>query len=93
MKPTQDPKYGINECGHICNITTGTPIPVSEPVFIFRAKDELAEQVLHYYLTMVVTEDHRNAVKHRIHEFKTFRADYPELMKAPDTVYPFPAGN
>ena len=90
MKSTQDPKYGINEAGVICNIATGVPIPADEPIFILRAKDVLAEQTITYYLTMVATEDHKLAVRHRMNDFKGFRLDEPERMKAPDTVYPFP---
>ncbi|MEA3242865.1 MAG: hypothetical protein U9Q19_05415 [Pseudomonadota bacterium] len=90
MKPTQDPKFGIDDDGRICNIATGEPIPADEPVFIFRAKDMLAEQALLYYYALVSMHDQRLAVHHRITDFKRFRQDNPELMKAPDTVYPFP---
>lgn len=89
MKPTQDPKYGINDDGQICNITTGKPIPDDEPIFIFRAQDALAVQPILYYLTLVVTEAHKMAVKDRIAHFNRFSLDNPERMKAPDTVYPF----
>lgn len=90
MKSTQDPKYGINEDGVICNIATGVPIPSNEPIFILRAKDVLAEQTIAYYLTMVATEEHGQAIRHRIRDFSGFRLDNPDVMKAPDTVYPFP---
>lgn len=90
MKPTQDPKYGINDEGQICNITTGTPIPDGEPIFIFRAQDALAVQPILYYSTLVVTEQHKMAIKARISHFNRFSLDYPERMKAPDTVYPYP---
>ena len=90
MKSTQDPKYGINDEGKICNIATGEAIPDDEPVFILRAKDVTAEQTLSYYLTMTSTEEHKQAIKHRIDDFKVFRIGNPDRMKAPDTVYPFP---
>lgn len=90
MKTTQDPKYGINEDGVICNIATGVPIPSYEPVFILRAKDVFAEQTLAFYLTMTATEEHKEAIKHRMADFKEFRLNNPDVMKAPDTVYPFP---
>lgn len=93
MKSTQDPKYGINDDGVICNIATGAPIPDNEPVFILRAKDVLAEQAIAYYLTMVATGEHKQAIEHRIGDFRDFRLNNPELMKAPDTVYPFPENN
>lgn len=88
--PTQDPKYGINEQGQLCNVATGVPIPDDEPIFILRAKDMLAEQTLSWYLSTVATGEHRDAVRHRIEDFKQFRLANPEKMKAPDTVYPFP---
>lgn len=90
MQPTQDPKYCIDNNGAICNVATGVPIPADEPIFILRAKDELAAQALAYYLTMVATEQHKDAVKHRMDDFTAFRLNNPDRMKAPDTVYPFP---
>ena len=93
MQSTQDPKYGINEEGKLCNIATGVAIPNDEPVFILRAKDVTAEQTLSYYLTMTATEDHKQAIMHRREDFKNFRIANPDRMKAPDTVYPFPENN
>ncbi len=90
MKSTQDPKYGINEDGIICNIATGVPIPSDEPIFILRAKDVLAEQTIAYYLTMTATNGHGQAIQNRIDSFKNFRLANSDKMKAPDTVYPFP---
>jgi len=66
------------------------PIPDNEPVFILRAKDVLAEQTIAYYLTMVSVEQHNEAVKHRRNDFRQIRITYPQLMKAPDTIYPYP---
>lgn len=90
MKLTQDPKYGINNDGKICNVATGKPIPDDEPIFIFRAQDVLAEQSLSFYLSMVHVAQHRMAVKNRIEHFKSFRLEHPDRVRAPDTVYPFP---
>ena len=90
MKPTQDRKYGLNTEGQLCNIATGVPIPSDEPIFILRAKDITAEQTLHYYMTLTVTEDHKKAIQQRIQDFKDFRVNSPDRMKAPDTVFPFP---
>ena len=90
MKPTQDPKYGINKEGQICNIETGIPIPENEPVFMLRAKDILAAQVISYYENLVPAAEHKQAVLSRINDFKMFARAYPEAMKAPDTAFPFP---
>jgi len=90
MKATQDPKYGINDDGQLCNISTGNPIPTDEPIFILRGKDVLAEQTIAYYLTMASMEKHKDAVKHRLNDFANFKRINPDRVKAPDTVYPFP---
>jgi hypothetical protein len=90
MKVTQDPKYGIDDDGRLCNIATGEQIPADEPVFILRGKDALAEQALLYYYSLVSMHDHKQAVHHRINDFKGFRLGHPDRMKAPDTIYPYP---
>ena len=92
MKPTQDPKYGIDNEGRLCNIASGEPIPEDEPIFIFRAKDMLAENALHYYVGAVTTNMHKEAIHARIKDFQHFRQQNPTRMKAPDTVFPFPKG-
>jgi len=91
MQPTNDPKYGINEQGQICNIATGKPIPNDEPIMIFRGQDDLAAQVIAYYENLVATGEHKAAVESRIHDFNKFKRDHPERVKMPDTVFPFPA--
>ena len=90
MQKTNDPKYGINNNGKICNLETSVAIPDDEPIFILRAQDMLALQVLIFYKTTVATEEHKDAVRHRIREFRNFGNDNPGRMKAPDTRYPFP---
>lgn len=87
--PTQDPKYMITD-GKICNIATGKPIPFDEPIFIFRAQDALAKEPILYYLSLVATEQHKTAIRHRLAHFREFEKENPERMKSPDTVYPFP---
>jgi len=89
MTPSNDPKYGIKE-GKICNIATGKPIPDDEPIMIFRAKDDLAAQVIAYYENLVATGEHKAAVASRIADFNKFKRDHPERVKSPDTVFPFP---
>lgn len=90
VKPTTDPKYGVNDEGKICNIATGKPIPDDEPIMIFRAKDMLAPQILAYYENLVATSDHKMAVSSRILDFNKFQIDHPERVKMPNTVFPFP---
>lgn len=88
MYSTQDPKYGIKD-NQLVNIETGKPIPSNEPVFILRAKDVFAPQTLAYYLQFCVTVEHKQAVEQRISEFNKFQRDNPDVVKAPDTTFPF----
>ena len=97
---TQDAKYGIevlvdpanvvNLTARLVNIATGKAIPEDEPVFMLRAKDVFAEQTIAYYLTLASQREHRASVVERIGDFTEFRINNCDLMKAPDTVYPFP---
>lgn len=47
-RPTNDPKY-VGWGGLIYNRATGVPIPLWEPTFLFRAKDEDALEALQFY--------------------------------------------
>lgn len=85
---TQDPKYVII-AGKICNAETNKPIPDDEPIMIFRAKDMLAEQTISCYLSLCPTSEHKDAIQHRIRDFRQFSKDHPDRMDMPDTQYPF----
>jgi len=88
MKTKQEPKYKIQ--GKIVNRQSGNPIPDDEPVFILRARDMTAVDVLMFYLSRAKTEDclieHLHAVQKRIDQFKEFANKNPFRMKKPDTV-------
>lgn len=85
----QEPKYGINAALQLVNRATGIPIPDSEPVMIFRAKDTLAASgaILPYLsqcLALGLTA-HAAVVQNRLDDFERFAAEHPELMKQPDS--------
>ncbi len=82
-----DPKYRIKG-NAIINSATGTEIPSDEPIFILRAKDVFAIQILKHYQTLAAhgqDQSHRLAIAKRIHEFQEFKNTYPDRMKQPDT--------
>lgn len=82
---TQEPKYRINYNGKLVNRQSGDVIPDDEPVFILRARDNLAVDVLTAYLSHGMAEEHRRAVSLRLLQFKQFAKQHPDLMKDPDT--------
>jgi hypothetical protein len=81
---TQDPKYGIKD-NKIVNMKTGKPIPDNEPIFIFRAQDTDASDVIHSYAEECSNAEHVKAVLKRWGEFCEFKEDNPSRMKEPDT--------
>lgn len=85
MKPEQEPKYDVNESGHIYNRSTSKVIPDDEPVMIFRARDKNAALAIAYYKKLCADPDHKEAVNERLHHFVQFAHDHPERMKEPDT--------
>lgn len=80
----QEPKY-MFDVGRVINRASGEVIPADEPVFIFRARDRHAAEVLRVYAAMVSEDEHYAAVSARIEDFERFAANYPERMKEPDT--------
>lgn len=86
MRPEQDPKYEVWN-GRIINRKTRKQIPDDEPVFILRAKDVAALMALQAYELACANEEHRQAVTHRIYDFKKFQRAHPDEVKEPDTAY------
>lgn len=87
-----DPKFNFEtspEGGRIISRDSG-PIPLDEPVFIFRARDVHAIPVLDAYLQACAggPTQHVRAISARIAEFMEFARRHPERMKAPDTEFP-----
>ena len=91
MNANQEPKYKI-ENGRLVNRQSNEPIPDDEPVFILRARDIHAVDVLERYLSLVATArgphldvEHYRAVKIRQAQFQLWAAKHPDRMKFPDT--------
>ena len=66
--PTQDPKYGIRH-DRIINMASGLPIPMDEPVFLFRARDRHAHGTLLSYVRRLNDADHILAVTRRAERY------------------------
>ena len=82
--PTQDPKYSILG-GRIVNTVTREPIPMDEPIFMFRARDRHALDALWPYLDGCQNKEHRLAIRKRIDDFFDFAKTHPTRMKEPDS--------
>lgn len=81
----QEPKYTVGERGRLVNRISGKPIPDEEPVFILRAQDKLAMQVLQQYHRLVSdTGQHAGSIEERILAFSAFADAFPERMKYPN---------
>lgn len=85
MKKEQEPKYDCNEFGHLYNRYSSEVIPDDEPVFIFRARDLFARQVLWEYIMLLPPGEHRDAVESRLGDFRKFADQNQSRMKLPDT--------
>lgn len=82
----QDPKYDF-EFGRVINTERNEPIPLDEPVMVFRARDVYARQLIRHYLNLIAAgpHDHVAAVLERHRAFNQFALDHPERIKEPDT--------
>lgn len=69
--------------GHFINRATGEAVPDDEPVMIFRARDRHALPTIQYYLSLLQSEDHREAVLEMIHLFSNFLVEHPDRMREP----------
>lgn len=86
-------KYEIP--GPVLNRATGQEIPEDEPIFILRAKDNLAVQTLEKYYDLcraaarengkIDDLSHLGPVAQRIEEFEAWRKANPSECKDPDT--------
>ncbi len=84
MNAYQEPKYGI-EGGRLVNRQSGAVIPEDEPVFILRARDKHAAQVLIAYSQLVQIPEHREAARLRAAQFSNWAAIHHARMREPDT--------
>lgn len=83
MKIEQEPKYNVNAKKQLYNRETGNIIPDDEPIFILRARDKHANEVLNYYWLKCKVKEHKDAVEKRIFDFIKFKEKNPERMREP----------
>lgn len=84
LTPTDDPKYAVID-GVFVNRASGEAIPDDEPVFIFRARDFYAEDMIHAYAGKCKNPTHIEAVLRCARDFRDFKKLHPDRMKEPDT--------
>ena len=77
-----DTKYKI-ENGQIVNRKTGKPVPEDEPVFLLRASDQNALQVMAYYNSLCHNTGHKLALAESVYAFQEFAKNHPERVKEP----------
>lgn len=75
-------KYKIMD-GRIVKRSNEVPIPDSEPLFIFRAKDRKALPALLAYNMILDNLDQKAEVTKSINDFRQFQEDHPERMGEP----------
>lgn len=71
--------------GRITVRATGKPIPDDEPVFILRASDTHACDVLEHYLQFCECEGHAMAIEKVSEQFAAWQIANPGRVKEPDT--------
>jgi hypothetical protein len=71
----------------IVNTSTGLPIPDDEPLFLFRARDNLATTALSYYARRCeddgCTYSQVEGVRDALSKFLAFKRQHPDKMKQP----------
>lgn len=78
----QDRKFKF-ENGQFVNRVSGEPIPLDEPIMIFRARDHHALETIKHYYHLIQDDHHRQAVADRLDEFDDFSRKNPDRMKEP----------
>lgn len=81
-----DGKFHI-ENNQIVKTSNGDIIPEDEPLFLLRARDHLALQLLEFYnilsLNDSCTDYHLKGIQEALKQFKAFKEKFPERMKQP----------
>jgi hypothetical protein len=82
-----DGKYEVTPDGKIRNRVSGEPIPDDEPLFLLRARDQLALMCLQDYLFSCESKhckpSHLAGIREMIAKFARFAADHTDRMKQP----------
>lgn len=81
-----EPKYSVTDDGQLVNRQSGKPIPVDEPVIVFRAQDANLPYILCRYIMLCKDRQHRLAASLRLAEICQWQAENPLRVKEPDTV-------
>lgn len=82
----QSSKYtASSKTGRITVRATGKPIPDDEPIFILRASDVHAVDVLAHYTGLCEHDDHRVQADRVTEAFERFAETHGTRMKEPDT--------
>jgi len=84
MNEYQEPKYKVDN-GVLVNRQSGEAVPDDEPIFILRARDKKAAELLFGYAEKCLDKTHREAVRIRAHQFLNWAEKHPDRMKEPDT--------
>ena len=73
--------------GEIVKLSNGEVVPEDEPLFLLRARDRLATQVLLFYRKISEADGcndfHFEHLDKDIEAFQRFRTEHPERMKQP----------
>jgi hypothetical protein len=71
----------------IVNTSSGEPIPIDEPLFLFRGRDILAVLVLRFYVLLCkafgCVASHIEGVQDAHSKFLAFKRRHPDRMKQP----------
>jgi hypothetical protein len=82
-----DVKFATTQDGEIVKKSNGEILPPDEPIFLLRARDRLALQLLHVYRELSVQDGcndyHMEGLEKTICYFTDFKKNYPERMKQP----------
>jgi hypothetical protein len=84
MNTDQERKYDAVD-GKIVNRATGKPIPDDEPIFIFRAKDQISLVALVAYSNMCSDDLHRKVILGRLQDFIAWQEANLDKVKEPDS--------
>lgn len=75
-------KYMIKD-NQLVKRSNEVPIPIDEPLFIFRAKDRKALVALVAYNTILDNLDQKEQVTKSINDFRAFQEKNPDKMAEP----------
>lgn len=82
-----DLKHHIDDKGQIIKSGNGAPVPLDEPLILFRARDRLAVPMLKAYREICIADGCNDFQLGQINElimrFEAFAESHPNVMKQP----------